>query len=65
MAGGDPARTIMVGDSRTDVDTARNAGAPVIAVDFGYTDTPVAALGPDRIISHFDELWAAAQELLA
>lgn len=64
-AGGDPARTIMVGDSRTDVDTARNAGAPVIAVDFGYTDTPVAALGPDRIISHFDELWAAAQELLA
>ena len=65
MAGGDPARMIMVGDSRTDVDTARNAGAPVIAVDFGYTDTPVAALGPDRIISHFDELWAAAQELLA
>lgn len=63
-AGGDPARMIMVGDSRTDVDTARNAGAPVIAVDFGYTDTPVAALGPDRIISHFDELWAAAQELL-
>lgn len=65
MAGGDPARMIMVGDSRTDIDTARNAGAPVIAVDFGYTDTPVAALGPDRIISHFDELWAAAQELLA
>jgi phosphoglycolate phosphatase len=65
MAGGDPARMIMVGDSRTDVDTARNAGAPVIAVDFGYTDTPVAALKPDRIISHFDELWAAAQELLA
>ena len=64
-AGGDPARMIMVGDSRTDVDTARNAGAPVIAVDFGYTDTPVAVLGPDRIISHFDELWAAAQELLA
>lgn len=63
-AGGDPARTILVGDSRTDVDTARNAGAPVIAVDFGYTDVPVAALSPDRIISHFDELWMAAQELL-
>lgn len=63
-AGGDPARTIMVGDSRTDVDTARNAGAPVIAVDFGYTEVPVAALGPDRVISHFDELWQAAHELL-
>jgi phosphoglycolate phosphatase len=64
-AGGDPGRTIMVGDSRTDVDTARNAGTPVIAVDFGYTDVPVAALQPDRIISHFDELWTAAHELLA
>lgn len=63
-AGGDPARAIMIGDSRTDIDTARNAGAPVIAVDFGYTDTPVAALKPDRIISHFDELWPTAHELL-
>lgn len=58
-AGGDPARTIMVGDSRTDIDTARAFGAPVVAVDFGYTDTPVADLGPDRVISHFDALWDA------
>jgi len=64
-AGGDPGRTIMIGDSATDIDTARNAGAPVIAVDFGYTDTPIAALGPDRVISHFDDLWRAAHELLA
>jgi len=64
-AGGDPAWALMIGDSRTDIDTARNAGTPVIAVDFGYTDTPVATLGPDRIISHFDELWAAAQDLLS
>jgi phosphoglycolate phosphatase len=63
-AGGDPARALMIGDSRTDIDTARNAGTPVIAVDFGYTDTPVATMGPDRIISHFDELWAAVQDLL-
>lgn len=63
-AGGDPARAIMIGDSRTDVDTARNAGTPVIAVDFGYTDTPVTLLEPDLVISHFDELWTAAHELL-
>ena len=49
----------MVGDSRTDIDTARAAGVPVIAVDFGYTDVPIAELRPDRIISHFDELWDA------
>lgn len=50
---------IMVGDSRADVDAARAAGIPVIAVDFGYTDAPVAELRPDRIISHFDALWGA------
>lgn len=63
-AGGDPRRAVMVGDSHTDIETARNAGVPVVAVDFGYTDTPVTALGPDRIISHFDELWDAAHALL-
>lgn len=56
MAGGDPARAIMVGDSRTDIDTARAAGIPVVAVDFGYTDRPVHEFSPSRIISHYDEL---------
>lgn len=64
-AGGDPARAIMVGDSRTDIDTARNAGLPVIAVDFGYTDVPVTELGPDLIVSHFDSLWDAVAEVEA
>jgi phosphoglycolate phosphatase len=54
----------MVGDSKTDIDTARNAGAPIVAVDFGYSDPPVARLSPDRVISHFDELWDAAGALL-
>ena len=62
-AGGDPRRSVMVGDSRPDVDAARNAKVPVIGVDFGYTDTPIAALGPDRVISHFDELWDAVRSL--
>ena len=59
LAGGNPELAIMVGDTRTDIDAARAAAVPVIAVDFGYTDTPVAKLGPDRVISHFDELWDA------
>ena len=58
-AGGDPVRAIMVGDTDTDIQTARSAGLPVIAVDFGYAPEPVASLHPDTIISHFDELGAA------
>jgi phosphoglycolate phosphatase len=61
--GGEPARTIMVGDSETDIATAHAAGVPVVAVDFGYTETPVAALGPDRVISSFAALPAAVFEL--
>src|SRR5262245_31041793 len=55
-AGAVGAGVVMVGDSLTDIATARAAAVPVIAVDFGYTDTPVSALAPDRIISRFSEL---------
>ena len=55
----------MVGDSDTDIKTARAAGVPVIAVDFGYADVPVEELGPDRVISHFDGLMAACEGILA
>jgi phosphoglycolate phosphatase len=36
---------------------------PVVAVDFGYTDVPVARLDPDRVISSFAELPAAIAAL--
>jgi phosphoglycolate phosphatase len=62
-AGGDIADAVMVGDSATDINTARAAGVPVVAVDFGYTEVPVAQLKPDRIISHFDALPAVLQAL--
>jgi phosphoglycolate phosphatase len=55
-AGGDPARAVMIGDSRTDIDTAKAAGVPVIAVPFGYTDVPVDELGPDMIVQRYAEL---------
>lgn len=63
-AGGDTGHAVMVGDSMTDVATARAASVPVIAVDFGYTDTPPRELGADRLISHFDTLPAAVTELI-
>jgi phosphoglycolate phosphatase len=63
MAGGHRANTIMVGDSRTDIDTAKAADIPVIAVDFGYTDQHVSAFAPDIVISHFDHLWDAVAKI--
>lgn len=63
-AGGNPERSILVGDSSTDIETARAAGIPIIAVDFGYSPRPIATFNPDRIISHFDGLRAVADDLL-
>lgn len=63
-AKGDPRRAALVGDSKTDVDTARAADIPVIGVDFGYTETPMRLLMPDRLISHFDGLVPAVQALI-
>ncbi|PWL17931.1 phosphoglycolate phosphatase [Falsochrobactrum shanghaiense] len=56
QAGGNRNRALMVGDSRTDIDTAKAAGIPVVAVDFGYTDLPVHHYEPSRVISHYNEL---------
>jgi phosphoglycolate phosphatase len=64
-AGGDPARAVMIGDSRTDIDTAKAAGIPVVGVTFGYTDVPVAALGADIAIDHYRELLPAVRRLVA
>ena len=58
-AGGEAGRSVMVGDSITDIEVARAARVPVIAVDFGYTETPVTALDPDLIIGDFRKLPAA------
>ena len=63
-AGGTLERSLMVGDSTADVQAARNAGAPVVVVSFGYTDIPAADLGGDVLIDHYDELGAAVLGLL-
>ena len=55
-AGGDPARTVMIGDSLNDILVAKNAGIPSIAVPFGYSDRPLVELEPTVIIGHYDAL---------
>jgi len=58
-ADGTMQRTIMIGDSNTDIRTARAAGVPIIAVEFGYSERPVAEFAPDRTISNFADLPAS------
>ena len=62
-AGGHMREAIMVGDAGPDVGVARRAGIPVIGVEFGYTDVPIAELKPDRLIGHMRELPAAVGSL--
>lgn len=64
QAGGDPARAVMVGDSAADINAARAAGVPSIAVSFGYTLASVYELGADLVIDRFDELIEALPKLL-
>jgi phosphoglycolate phosphatase len=54
--GANPARSLYVGDSDTDVMTARAARMPVILVGWGYSDTPVTELGADAVIDTVDDL---------
>ncbi len=54
--GGTPERSIMIGDSATDVEAARNTGIPVVVVSHGYTPVPAAELGADVVIGTCAEL---------
>jgi phosphoglycolate phosphatase len=63
-AGGEPSAAIMVGDAGPDIGVARRAGIPVIGVEFGYTEVPIADLKPDRVIGHMRELPAAVESLM-
>ncbi|MDX1580177.1 MAG: HAD-IA family hydrolase, partial [Alphaproteobacteria bacterium] len=62
-AGGAQSSTVMVGDSLTDVEAARAADVPVIAVSFGYSTVPASELGADVLIDDFRELPRALKEL--
>jgi phosphoglycolate phosphatase len=63
-ASGQLSTAIMVGDAGPDIGVARRAGIPVVGVEFGYTEVPIADLKPDRLIGHMSELPAAVESLM-
>jgi phosphoglycolate phosphatase len=62
--GGDVTRALMVGDSITDVQAARNAKIPVVLVSFGYTTEKASTLGADAIFDHYHELPDLAAQIM-
>jgi phosphoglycolate phosphatase len=64
LAGGEPSRAIMVGDSDVDIATAKSAGVPSILVSFGYAPQGLDRLAPDAVIDHFDDLVPSARSIL-
>lgn len=62
--GGEMSRAVMVGDAATDAGAARAAGAGLVLVSFGYTETPAQDLGPDILVHDFAEVPAACARLV-
>lgn len=59
--GGGPA--VMIGDSATDLNTARAAQVPCILFSHGYTPVPAAGLGADLVLDDFTALPGALKSL--
>lgn len=62
--GGDHGRSILVGDSMTDRETARAAGIHSLLVTFGPDGPRVADLQPDALLDHYDGLGEAVAALI-
>lgn len=59
--GAGPAETLYVGDSETDVTTARAAGVTVMLVNHGYTLRNAAQLGADGVLETLADLVRPSQ----
>jgi phosphoglycolate phosphatase len=55
--------SVMIGDSITDLNTARAAGAPCILMSYGFTPVPAAELGADVVLDEFAQLPQALRDL--
>lgn len=55
-AAGDGWRAVMIGDTRTDRETARRARSPCVLCRFGYSDEPVDAFEPEGVVDALSEV---------
>lgn len=64
-AGGEVARSFLVGDTETDRKTAAAAGVKVALISFGPEGEAISRLAPEALLGHFDELPDLARDWLA
>ena len=53
ILGGDIKKTLMIGDSETDANAAKNAGIPIILLEDGYTEKNTAEIYHNHLIKDF------------
>ena len=53
IVGGDIKKTLMIGDSETDANAAKNAGLPVILLEDGYTEKNTTEIYHNHLIKDF------------
>jgi phosphoglycolate phosphatase len=63
LTGDANAAALMIGDSKTDVATARAANVPVIVLSYGYTPEPAETLGADAVTGDFRDIPALVKRL--
>lgn len=64
-AGGRMARSVLIGDTETDLLTGRAAGVPVALVTFGPEGEGIARLQPEALLARYEDLPDLAARLLA
>lgn len=65
QAGGAVTRSVMIGDTKTDRDTAAAAGVPCVLVTFSPEGDTVSALEPEALLNHFNDLPELGARLVA
>ena len=54
---------VMLGDTRTDLLTARAAGVPCVLTSFGFSAEPLDQLAADAVVGHYDEIAPVLERL--
>lgn len=62
--GGTVPKSLLIGDTITDRDTARAAKVPIVLVGFGPEGAGVNRLQPDALLDHFDDLPMIVERLI-